>query len=75
MDIKSRYILQKESFNTSQKKEKKEIQEISYILIHYVRPSFTYLLLLSIPGPFFFGTLFFLLFTVFLSFCTQLLFL
>ncbi len=39
---------------------------LSYILIHLVRPSvrlsFTYLLLLSIPGPFFFGTLFLLLF-------------
>jgi hypothetical protein len=38
----------------------------SYILIHLVRQcvclSFTYLLLLSIPGPFFFGTLFLLLF-------------
>jgi len=38
----------------------------SYILIHYVRQcvclSFTYLLLLSIPSPFFFGTLFLLLF-------------
>jgi len=39
---------------------------ISYILIHYVRQcvrlSFTYLLLLSILGPFFFGTFFLLLF-------------
>ncbi len=43
MDIKSHYILQKESFNTTKKKKKKETQEILHVFGIHAKSGLSYI--------------------------------